>query len=216
MLRGEPIWQTRSMLPMSMPSSSEAVATRALQLAVLEPLLDSQAAVARQAAVVARDGLLAEALARGCGRRAPRAGACSRRPASCGGPGSARRGGRRCRAHCSAGMTASRSDGGTSIASVDVALVAEVDDRAVGMRRPRLSRCSRADEEGGDLLDRPLGRGEADAGGPRPRPRCVARRGRGGRGSARGGCRACRGRGRGSRRRSRCGRGAGSRGRARR
>ena len=29
MLRGEPTWQTRSTGPMSMPSSSDAVATRA-------------------------------------------------------------------------------------------------------------------------------------------------------------------------------------------
>ncbi len=37
--RGEPSWQTRSTSPMSMPSSSEAVATSTLQLAALEPLL---------------------------------------------------------------------------------------------------------------------------------------------------------------------------------
>ena len=36
--RGEPIWQTRSTVPMSMPSSSDAVATTALQLARLQPL----------------------------------------------------------------------------------------------------------------------------------------------------------------------------------
>ena len=36
--RGEPIWQTRSTVPMSMPSSSDAVATTALQLACLQLL----------------------------------------------------------------------------------------------------------------------------------------------------------------------------------
>ena len=40
---GEPIWQTRSTWPMSMPSSSDAVATSALQLAALQPLLGVEA-----------------------------------------------------------------------------------------------------------------------------------------------------------------------------
>ena len=47
-----------------------------LQLAGLEALLDAQTALAREAAVVAADVLLAEALARGGGRRARRGGGC--------------------------------------------------------------------------------------------------------------------------------------------
>ena len=41
--RGEPIWQTRSTVPMSMPSSSDAVATTALSF----PVLSFSSAVSR-------------------------------------------------------------------------------------------------------------------------------------------------------------------------
>ena len=63
MLRGEPIWQTSSTGPMSMPSSSEAVATSAAQLARAQPLLGREPAVLGQAAVVGGDLALAEPLA---------------------------------------------------------------------------------------------------------------------------------------------------------
>jgi hypothetical protein len=63
MLRGEPIWHTRSTSPMSMPSSSEAVATSTLQLAALEALLGVEPVFLGQAAVVRGDVFLAEALA---------------------------------------------------------------------------------------------------------------------------------------------------------
>ena len=63
MLRGEPIWHTSSTGPMSMPSSSDAVATSALQVAGPQPGLDPVAAVLRQAAVVGGDHVVAEALA---------------------------------------------------------------------------------------------------------------------------------------------------------
>ena len=43
MERGEPSWQTRSTVPTSMPSSSDAVATTTAQLARLEPLLGLEA-----------------------------------------------------------------------------------------------------------------------------------------------------------------------------
>ena len=62
MLRGEPSWQTSSTGPTSMPSSSEAVATTARQLAGAKTRLDSQPPVHRQAAVVGLDGVLAEAV----------------------------------------------------------------------------------------------------------------------------------------------------------
>ena len=73
---GVPIWQTRSMSPMSMPSSSEAVATRAFELAVLQALLGGQPRFARQAAVVARDRVLAQRLGQARRQRARPACAC--------------------------------------------------------------------------------------------------------------------------------------------
>ena len=57
--RGEPSWQTRSTSPMSMPSSSDAVATSALQLAALQALLGVEP-------------LLLAPGCRGARRRAPR------------------------------------------------------------------------------------------------------------------------------------------------
>ena len=76
MLRGEPIWQTRSMVPMSMPSSSEAVATSACSSPALRRCSTRRRRSLREAAVVRADVLLAEALARAGGRRARRGGAC--------------------------------------------------------------------------------------------------------------------------------------------
>ena len=55
MARGEPIWQTSSTGPTSMPSSSEAVATRRAQVAGAQPGLDDAPAGRRQAAVVGGD-----------------------------------------------------------------------------------------------------------------------------------------------------------------
>ena len=60
---------------MSMPSSSELVATSALQLARLQPLLGVQPMLAREAAVVRGDVLLAEALGQVARDRARRCGA---------------------------------------------------------------------------------------------------------------------------------------------
>ena len=60
--RGEPIWQTRSTVPMSMPSSSDAVATTALQLAALQPLFRRQPQLARQAAVMREHRVFAQPL----------------------------------------------------------------------------------------------------------------------------------------------------------
>ena len=62
MERGEPIWHTRSTVPISMPSSSEAVATTARSSPSLSRRLGFQAQGARQAAVVRQDGILAQAL----------------------------------------------------------------------------------------------------------------------------------------------------------
>ena len=47
---------------MSMPSSSDAVATSARSVPGLEPLLGVEPALAREAAVVARDRVLAQEL----------------------------------------------------------------------------------------------------------------------------------------------------------
>ena len=63
MERGEPIWQTRSTVPMSMPSSSEAVATTARSSPFFSRRFGVQAQRAREAAVVRQDGVLAQALA---------------------------------------------------------------------------------------------------------------------------------------------------------
>ncbi len=52
MARGEPIWQTSSTGPTSIPSSSEAVATSAAQVAGAQSLLDDAATSRREAAVV--------------------------------------------------------------------------------------------------------------------------------------------------------------------
>ncbi len=52
MARGEPIWQTSSTGPTSMPSSREAVATRARRSPGPQPLLDDATAGRREAPVV--------------------------------------------------------------------------------------------------------------------------------------------------------------------
>ena len=135
------------------------------QLAVLEPLLEAHPALLREAAVVARHVLLAEALrelVRDALREPPRV-------------------------HEHEGRTVLRDQLGDAIVDlapllgrrdrpelaprhldreVDVALVAEVDDRAV--RRAVGVDALAADEELGDLLDRPLRGREPDARGPLP------------------------------------------------
>ena len=60
---GEPIWQTRSTWPMSIPSSSEAVATRALSAPVLSRCFGSEPPFLGQASVVSRHRVLAQPLA---------------------------------------------------------------------------------------------------------------------------------------------------------
>ena len=61
---------------MSMPSSSEAVATSALQLAALEPLLGVEPLLLGEAAVVRGDVLLAEPLGQVARHALGHAGAC--------------------------------------------------------------------------------------------------------------------------------------------
>ena len=61
--RVAPTWITRSTSPMSMPSSSDAVATSARSAPGLQPLLGVEPALAREAAVVAGHRVLAEQLA---------------------------------------------------------------------------------------------------------------------------------------------------------
>ena len=62
MLRGEAIWQTISIGPMSMPSSSDAVATSARKLTGAQLRFDPLTAIPREAAVVRRNRVVAEAL----------------------------------------------------------------------------------------------------------------------------------------------------------
>ena len=59
---GEPIWHTRSTWPMSMPSSSDAVATSAFSSPRFSRCFGVEAALLRQAAVMRGDGVLAEPL----------------------------------------------------------------------------------------------------------------------------------------------------------
>ncbi len=66
-----------------------------LELAVLQPLLDAQAPLPRQRSRGGWRPPPRPAAPAGCAPRAPRAVACSRRPASCDAPGSAPQGGRR-------------------------------------------------------------------------------------------------------------------------
>ena len=67
---------TRSTVPMSMPSSSEAVATRTLICPSFNLLFRSETKLARQATVMRGDIVFAEALAQVDAQRAPPCGAC--------------------------------------------------------------------------------------------------------------------------------------------
>ena len=62
MERGEPIWHTRSTEPMSMPSSSDDVATQSETWPDLSRLLGVVAALLGQAAVMGHDRVLAQAV----------------------------------------------------------------------------------------------------------------------------------------------------------
>ena len=81
--RGDPIWQTRSTVPMSMPSSSDAVATTAFSFpslsrsSAVEPQLARQAAVMREHRVFAQP--LAEMMGHALGQP-PRVDEHERRP----------------------------------------------------------------------------------------------------------------------------------------
>ena len=146
--------------PMSMPSSSDAVATSALQRAVLQPRLGVEPLLLRQAAVVRGDRVVAEPLAqvpRDALGHPPRVDEHQRRPVlfdELGRAGRSTPPRSRATSPLRAATRASRWP--RSI----VAPVALVDDRAVGCGRRRRPR---ADEKRGDLLDRLLRRRQADA-----------------------------------------------------
>ena len=82
--RGEPSCTTRSTEPMSMPSSSDAVATTARSSPVLQPVLGVEAASRARGCRDAAGRRLRPAARRARTRRARSCGACRRRPASCG------------------------------------------------------------------------------------------------------------------------------------
>ena len=63
MERVDPSWQTRSTEPMSMPSSSEAVATSALSSPRFQTIFRFKPQLGGEAAVVRHDFVLAEAVA---------------------------------------------------------------------------------------------------------------------------------------------------------
>ena len=76
MERGEPIWQTRSTVPISMPSSSDAVATTARSSPLFSRRLGFQAQRAREAAVVRQHGVFAQPLGQMVRHAFGQAGAC--------------------------------------------------------------------------------------------------------------------------------------------
>ena len=189
--RGEPSCTTRSTEPMSMPSSSEAVATTARSSPRAQPALDVEAHLAREAAVMRHHEAFAETLVEREGdalAHAPRADEDQRR--------------------------AMRADLlGDAIVDLGPHLLARDRSQLVGRHfdRQRPSRAGarrrRSSRVGlkklRDRLDRADRRREADPLRLASRPR--ARRARpAARASARDASRACRRPSRGSRRRSRC------------
>ena len=154
MLRGEPIWQTSSTGPTSMPSSSDAVATSAFSSPARKPRLDAVAAVLRQDAVVRGDDVVTQPLAelvREPFGEAARVHEHERRAVlatSVGDP--VEHVAHLLGARDGFELTLGQLDG-----EVELALVAAVDD---GGHRPI------ADEQPGNGLDRPLRRRQADAG----------------------------------------------------
>ena len=188
---GDPIWQTRSTCPMSMPSSSDAVATSARRLPALEPRFGVEPRLLRQAAVMRGHRLVAEPLAempRQALGHPPRVDEHQRRAVL---RRRARRGGRSTRSHTSCDITASSSERGISIArSIGRACPSStiVHGGAVGARQPArhlVDRLLRRRQP--DALQRPLRH-------PLPAARATAP------GARRAACRSRRG----SRRRSRC------------
>ena len=158
---GDPIWQTRSTWPMSMPSSSDAVATSTLQGAVLEPCLGVEPALLGQASMMRRHRIVAQALAQVAGQplgEAPRVHEHERRPVF---PDEAGEPlvillpdlGR----HHRFERGARQLDG-----QIERAAVAFVDDRAIARAAAAFDRRA-AGQECGDRFDRRLRRREADA-----------------------------------------------------
>ena len=132
--RGEPSWHTRSTSPMSMPSSSEAVAHQHLELAVLQALLGLVPQLLRHAAVMRHHLLGAEQLgqvARGALRHAPRVDEHERRAMRRREVGEALR---RPRSHTSCDITASSGDDGQLDREVALAHVTDVDDLRTATR----------------------------------------------------------------------------------
>ena len=78
------IWQTRSTLPISMPSSSEAVAIRMLDFAVLQALLGIKSQGAGKRSMVRGNGIGAQTFRKLEAESFRRAAACSRRQGSSG------------------------------------------------------------------------------------------------------------------------------------
>ena len=161
MLRGEPIWQTSSTGPMSMPSSRDAVATSALS----SPARRRRSTRARRsferlpwwAATTSSPSRSPSWWARRSASRRVLTNTsvvwCSRTSSAIWSSTSS---------ICSAEVTASSSPSGSSSCEIQVALVAGVDDR--GQRTV-------ADEQPRDRLDRSLGGGQPD-----PRRALVAQR----------------------------------------
>ena len=202
--RGEPSWQTRSTSPMSMPSSSDAVATSTFSSPRFRRCsASSRASLARLPWCAATASLPSRSPRWRAARSAMRRVLTKTSVV-------------RCWQH-QLGEAAvdllphlvrhHRRERRRRHLEREIALlgVADVDDRAVGAA-VGVDRAG-ADQEARDLVDRLLRRRQADAHERRARPATPAARAR-----ARDGCRACSRRPRGSRRRSPCARSPASRG----
>ena len=197
-LRGEPIWQTSSTGPMSMPSSRDAVATRARR----SPLRSRDSTRCRRSLdrlpwCAATWSSPSRSPSWWATRSAIRRVFTNTSVVRCSGTCPAIRS--RISSICSAGRDRAELVVGQLEGQVEVAAVPGVHDRAA--RRP--VRCrpvrARADQQPGDGLDRPLGRRQADPLHRPARPGAPAAPG-----SAPGASRACCPPPRGSRRRSPC------------
>ena len=160
MLRGEPIWHTSSTGPMSMPSSSDAVATSASRSPGAQPGLDPVAPLLREAAVVRGDDVVAEPLAELVGEAFGEAARVRRTRAWCGAACTSSAMRSSTSAICSAERDRLELAVGQLEREVEVALVAGVDDRraAAGRRRAagRRSRSAAAWRTARSRLGRPV------------------------------------------------------------
>ena len=189
MLRGEPIWQTSSTGPMSMPSSSDAVATSTVRSPARSRSSTRSAPLLREAAVVRGDASLAERLAelvRDALGQPPRVDEHQRGAVLATRARDARRGSR---PTARRSATASSSLLGTSIARSSARRWPSSTIAQAGVPSARDAPGPSPDQQPRQRLDRALRRRQADA-----RRRLARTARRAARARARGASRACRAR----------------------